>query len=99
MIDMNKICTQALNHFGKQSQILMLFEEMAELQKEICKNSRGRNNFYDIAEEIADVQIMLEQMIILFNCRDEVEQWKHVKLLSLRGLMNNYKKEDTSNDN
>lgn len=99
MIDITKVCTQALNHFGKQSQIMVCMEEMSELQKELCKHFRGRNNFYDIAEEIADVQIMLEQMIILFNCRDAVEQWKQVKLLRLRGKMNNYKKEETENDN
>ena len=98
MIDMTKVCTQALSHFGKQSQIMVCIEEMSELQKELCKHFRGRHNFYDVAEEIADVQIMLEQMMILFNCRDAVEQWKQVKLLRLRGKMNNYKKEEITNE-
>ena len=28
----------------------------------------------DIAEEIADVQIMLDQLIEVYNCRDDVER-------------------------
>lgn len=89
MMDMNEICTQAVKHFGSDSQTLMCIEEMSELQKELCKHSRGRNNCYDIAEEIADVQIMLEQMIILFDCRESVEDWKIAKLFRLKELMNN----------
>ena len=77
-------CKAALDTFGKNSQINMMFEEMAELQKELCKNGRGRRNVVEIAEEIADVQIMLEQMIILFDCRAEVTDWETIKLLRLR---------------
>ena len=58
---------QALNKWGVESQIKMLFEEMAELQNAICKYSRKRNNMYDVATEIADVQIMADQMSILFG--------------------------------
>ena len=94
-----KLFLRALYTFGAEAQTRMVFEEFSELQKELCKHSRGKDNRMEIAEEIADVQIMLEQMIILFNCRDAVEQWKQVKLLRLRGKMNNYKKEETENDN
>ena len=45
------------------SLIHIFFEEMSELQKELCKHDRGKDNREAIAEEIADVQIMLEQMI------------------------------------
>lgn len=81
---MIETCKAALETFGAVSQTNMMFEEMSELQKELCKNARGKRNALDIAEEIADVQIMLEQMIILHNCRQEVEDWKTVKLLRLR---------------
>ena len=86
-MDMEAICRQAVNHFGYQSQSLMAIEEMAELQKELCKHFRGKSNFYQIAEEIADVQIMLEQMIILHDCREAVEEWKFAKLFRLKELM------------
>ena len=81
---MTETCKAALETWGSVSQINMVFEEMSELQKELCKNLRGKANALCIAEEIADVQIMLEQMIILYNCRGEVEDWKTIKLLRLR---------------
>ena len=91
MMDFTETCQAAVNHFGYQSQSMMAIEEMAELQKEICKHFRGKSNFYQIAEEIADVQIMLEQLIILHDCRDAVEEWKFAKLFRLKELMSDGK--------
>ena len=56
-----------INHYGKPAQTLMLFEEMAELMKEICKNNRGEENRDAITEEFADVQIMLEQVKLMYE--------------------------------
>ena len=61
----------------------MMFEEMAELQKELCKEARGEDNTDAIAEEIADVKIMLEQMTILHNCKDRGEMQMKRKLQRL----------------
>ena len=66
--------------YGPEAQTLMVFEEMAELQKELCKHARGAYNREAIAEEIADVQIMLEQMIELHGCEDAVLCYKRHKL-------------------
>lgn len=74
----------ALNKWGKENQTRMMFEEMAELQKELCKEARGEDNTDAIAEEIADVKIMLEQMIILHNCKDMVEMQMKRKLQRLK---------------
>jgi len=74
---------EALENWGPFDQTIMLFEEMAELQKELCKNFRGRNNRQAIAEEIADVQIMLGQMIVLHDCEVAVQDYKQAKLLRL----------------
>lgn len=87
MMDMEMLCELAVKKFGADSQTMIAIEEMSELQKELCKHSRGRNNFYNIAEEIADVQIMLEQLIILHDCRDAVEDWKFSKLMRLKELI------------
>lgn len=57
---------KAIKLYGPLSQVIKLFEEMAELQKEICKNVFGKHNDINIAEEIADVQIMLDQMSIIY---------------------------------
>ena len=74
----------ALNKWGKENQTRMMFEEMAELQKELCKEARGEDNTDAIAEEIADVKIMLEQMTILHNCKDMVEMQMERKLQRLK---------------
>lgn len=80
-------CRVALQTFGKESQICMVFEEMAELQKELCKNLRDEPNCEHIIEEIADVEIMLEQMVQLYRCRDDVDDMRREKLKRLRGRM------------
>lgn len=70
----------ALDKWGAEAQTLMMFEEMAELQKELCKYTRGENNVQHIAEEIADVQIMLDQMMLLFDCKTEVMDYRRMKI-------------------
>ena len=79
---MNKkeIYRLALSTYGAEAQTLMVMEEMAELQKELCKHARGRENRAQIAEEIADLQIMLEQMAMLHDCAELVEGYKAQKL-------------------
>ena len=61
----------------------MVFEEMSELQKELCKFKRGKSNISNIAEEIADVKIMLEQMALAFDIEDKVELQKDLKIKRL----------------
>lgn len=67
------ICREALDQYGIRAQTMMVFKEMAELQKELCKRSQGADNKANIAEEIADVLIMLEQMILAYNCAGMVK--------------------------
>lgn len=73
----------ALDRWGKEAQIRMVFEEMSELQKELCKRMRGADNLEAIAEEIADVRIMLEQMGQMFDCESYCEIYRGEKLLRL----------------
>lgn len=58
-----------IDHYGHESQKMML-EEMAELQKEICKEFRGELNKEAITEEVADVLIMLEQVQMMYDISD-----------------------------
>ena len=74
----------ALDSYGPEAQTLLMMEEMSELQKELCKNARGSHNRDAIAEEIADVLIMLEQMMILHQCSSVVGVMKEMKLQRLR---------------
>lgn len=79
-----EIYKAAIEKWGPEAQTIMAFEEMAELQKELCKNARGKDNRGSIAEEIADVQIMLEQMITLHDCRAMVRHHKAAKIKRLQ---------------
>lgn len=64
--------TNALIHFGKTKQLVVALEELSECQKEICKIIRGESNLDNLAEEIADATIMLEQVRLIFNLNDLV---------------------------
>ena len=77
---MNDTLKAALDLYGPEAQTLMVFEEMAELQKELCKHARGKDNREEIAEEIADVLIMLDQMMILHDCESLVSRCRELKI-------------------
>lgn len=83
LLDGRDIYRRALKTFGTDLQTLVAIEEMSELQKELCKNRRGKENQTHIAEEIADVQIMLEQMMILYDCTEIVKKFRLYKLSRL----------------
>lgn len=68
----SEIFKSAVYWYGKEAQTDMMIEEMAELTKEILNERRGRD--HNIAEEMADVKIMLAQMEIIFQNAGEVEQ-------------------------
>lgn len=73
----------AVKKYGKISQLIMCMEEMAELTKEISKSIRGVDNSSAISEEIADVEIMLEQLRVIYQNRSEVDTIKADKLRRL----------------
>jgi NTP pyrophosphatase (non-canonical NTP hydrolase) len=79
-----EILKNAIKTFGVESQKLMAIEEMAELTKELSKDSRGFSNQSEIAEEIADVEIMLAQLKLIFNNSDTVEEFKESKMKRLQ---------------
>jgi phosphoribosyl-ATP pyrophosphohydrolase len=58
-----------INHFGNENQVQKAVEELAELIAAI-----SANNSIDVIEEIADVQVMLNQLKIMFNCENAVEK-------------------------
>ncbi len=89
----DEILKLAISTYGAEPQIIMVMEEMSELQKELCKSLRGKDTRKAIAEEIADVQIMLEQMLILFDCKELCEDEKAFKLRRLAERIEANKKE------
>lgn len=73
---------QALTKFGEQKQKDMLIEEMSELTQALLKDRRGRES--NIPEEIADVQIVLDQIKLLYP---DWISWEQVKLKRLEELL------------
>lgn len=90
------LLTRAIRTWGETPQMDMVIEEMAELTKAILKLRRTSaaegatdedfqrirgERIDDIVEEMADVQIMLDQLrIILGRSTDSVEEEKLVRL-------------------
>lgn len=92
----NSIFKDAIEEFGEAAQVTMVFEEMAELQKELCKWLRNGNSVeltHNIAEEIADVEIMLAQMKLLFDNRGLVLSYRREKTARLAGRIEKIKKD------
>ena len=62
---------KAIATYGKDMQLTVAVEELSELIKEICKSKRGADNRDAIIEEMADCEIMLAQMQIIFDISAE----------------------------
>lgn len=80
-----KIYEDALVKWGRHNQLTVAIEELSELQKEICKYFRHEGKHEDLIEEAADVSIMLEQIILMFDIEDEVKKVMEEKLQRLKG--------------
>ena len=80
----SNICKKAVKVFGADTQEMMFVEECGELFQALSKKRRGFKEA-NIAEEIADVEIMLEQLKHIHKCHGEVDHWKEKKLMRLCG--------------
>lgn len=80
-----EICKNAINKFGAYQQLDMLIEEMAELTQAISKFKRDK--IHNVEEEVADVEIMLEQLRLMNDLFDikVIDEIKEEKLLRLEG--------------
>ncbi len=74
-----QLYSKAVSTYGISAQEDVLLEEMAELSKVILKGRRGQLSTQDLTDEIADVEIMLEQMKQHFGIGDEVKARKRFK--------------------
>ena len=84
MTEQNKNdCIRIASYYGYDSQSRQLIEEMAELTQAINKHWR---NFYckdtekKLIEEIADVEICMEQIKYILQCEDEVNRIVSIKI-------------------
>ena len=85
-MDRQKVYQQALDVFGAKAQFVVALEELSEAQKEICKFLRGKGDPEHLTEEIADAQIMLEQVQMLCGIDEgAVQEQMDSKIERLRG--------------
>lgn len=87
--DDERIMQQAIETYGVQAQCDVAIEEMAELTKAIVKIRRVADDYEktqaaldNLLEEIADVDIMVEQMKIMWG-QKQVEEYRRKKLKRL----------------
>ena len=88
----SEICKEAVAVYGKEQQLLMFFEEVGELMQAISKDKRGFGDRANIAEEICDVEIMIEQLKYIYGCHREVNKFKNKKIVRLLGRIDEVKK-------
>ena len=84
---------EAVRTFGPAGQLVKAIEELGELTQALCKyindypgleNEEHRQSLTDhVAEEMADVAIMLEQLKIILGNHARVDAWTHEKLARL----------------
>ena len=93
---MDGLLRRAIATYGIKNQEDVAIEEMSELTKALMKMHRyersGKGNYYglrmNIFEEIADVEIMLEQLKIIYDCKEATEAVKSAKLYRLEKRLN-----------
>lgn len=77
------IYEKAFEKWGEEGQFIVAIEELSELQKEVCKILRGKGDINHLAEEIADVRIMVEQLEFIFHCKPDVARQMRYKIKRL----------------
>lgn len=76
-----QILQAAIDYYGIDRQVDQAIEEMAELTKALLKMRRpNHGNLRNVLEEIVDVQIMLDQLRIIYGWLPLVETAKLARL-------------------
>ena len=78
-----EICLAALQAWGPKVQKLVIFEEIAEFLKIYAKCVRTKANYSELIDEIADMEIVLQQLKIMFDAEGDVDEIVSQKLAKL----------------
>lgn len=82
-----EIYSKVIKKYGFEHQLIVAIEELSELQKELTKALRGKIRIDKLHEEIADVEIMICQLKMIYSM-SEIEIKKSEKLARLEELEN-----------
>ena len=99
---MNKseLYVKAIELFGDDAQVNCCVEELSELISVLMRLGRKNRHvtFKEIASEIADVEIMIEQMKLVFMVSDKVKYEKRRKLKKLERYVEIASLQNCTND-
>ena len=84
---MKQLLERVITANGMNKQLDVAIEELSELIQAICKikrrDSLSNESFAvkgNLAEEMADVEIVLAELKLMFDNEDDVKEWKDYKL-------------------
>ena len=95
--DKTKVLKEAIQTYGQNAQIDMAIEEMSELTKALLKDRRSLiSQKLEVAEEIADVLITVEQLIMIYDNEELVNKTVNSKIARLAERLKGYSKPHVS---
>jgi len=68
------------DYYGILHQLSKLTEECAEVIQEVARMQTGKGDVKHLIEELADVEIMKEQIIYLCDGENQLKLWRDYKL-------------------
>lgn len=91
--DIKDLAFEAVQKWGNAPQLSQATEELAELIVAINHYRRGRADAREVAEEVADCQLMLEQIKLIVGISKEVmQEVQQAKLEKLKRGLNSGEK-------
>lgn len=89
---MKQLLERVITANGTSTQLDVAVEECSELIQAICKIKRygytDEDCYFNLAEEMADVEIILAELKLLFDNEGDVKEWKNYKLDRLEKRLN-----------
>lgn len=68
---MEEVYKRIISWYGRKQQTIKACEELSELMDVLCKGLNKKMDLEALAEEMADVQVMIEQLKIIYNVPEE----------------------------
>ena len=87
----------AVAHYGKEHQKKKAIEEMGELITALSREQDGRATEHDVITEIADVHLMIRQLMVIYGVDKCVEEYDRKQRRLLRRIDREMK--ETNNKN
>ena len=97
MLEDDPLYEKAVKLWGKDTQLFMVFEEMSELQKAICKWMRNPNysTVAHIVEELADCELMFKQLLVMIQRKNiDVDRMHEFKMHRLKKKIIDFENKD-----